>query len=138
MPARILIIEDNPTNMELMVYLLNAFGFTPLTANDGISGVEAARETAPDLIICDVHLPRLDGYGVVAELKQDPALRKIPVLAVTALAMVGDRERLLEAGFDGYIAKPIEPDTFVVQLEEFLDPQRAAGAVRAGRARPPS
>ncbi|NML61731.1 EAL domain-containing protein [Massilia sp. RP-1-19] len=136
MPARILIIEDNPTNMELMVYLLNAFGFTPLTANDGISGIQAARDTAPDLIICDVHLPRLDGYGVVAALKQDPALRAIPVLAVTALAMVGDREKLLEAGFDGYIAKPIEPDTFVVQLEEFLDPQRApaVASVPAGQA----
>ena len=136
MPARILIIEDNPTNMELMVYLLNAFGFTPLTANDGISGIQAARDTAPDLIICDVHLPRLDGYGVVAELKQDPALRHLPVLAVTALAMVGDREKLLEAGFDGYIAKPIEPDTFVVQLEEFLDPQRppAAATLPAGQA----
>ena len=131
MPARILIIEDNPTNMELMVYLLNAFGFTPLTASDGISGIEAARDTSPDLIICDVHLPRLDGYGVVAQLKQDPALRHIPVLAVTALAMVGDRERLLDAGFDGYIAKPIEPDTFVVQLEEFLDPQGAPAAVAA-------
>jgi CheY-like chemotaxis protein len=138
-PARILIIEDNPTNMELMVYLLNAFGFTPLTANDGISGIEAARDTAPDLIICDVHLPRLDGYGVVAQLKQDPALRDIPVLAVTALAMVGDRERLLEAGFDGYIAKPIEPDTFVVQLEEFLEPQRARpDRARPRPARPPS
>ncbi|MBZ2207054.1 EAL domain-containing protein [Massilia soli] len=135
MPARILIIEDNPTNMELMVYLLNAFGFTPLTASDGIGGIEAARETLPDLIICDVHLPRLDGYGVVAQLKQDPALRHIPVLAVTALAMVGDRERLLEAGFDGYIAKPIEPDTFVVQLEEFLAPQPApAPTVSAGQA----
>ncbi|MCC6072873.1 EAL domain-containing protein [Massilia sp. GCM10020059] len=131
MPARILIIEDNPTNMELMVYLLNAFGFTPLTASDGIAGIEAARETDPDLIICDVHLPRLDGYGVVKQLKQDPNLRHIPVLAVTALAMVGDRERLLEAGFDGYIAKPIEPDTFVVQLEEFLDPQREPPAASA-------
>ncbi|HEY0489672.1 MAG TPA: EAL domain-containing protein [Telluria sp.] len=135
MPARILIIEDNPTNMELMVYLLTAFGFTPLTASDGISGIQAARDTSPDLIICDVHLPRLDGYGVVAALKQDPVLRSIPVLAVTALAMVGDRERLLEAGFDGYIAKPIEPDTFVVQLEEFLEPGRApAPAVPTGQA----
>jgi diguanylate cyclase (GGDEF)-like protein/PAS domain S-box-containing protein len=118
--ARILIIEDNPTNMELMVYLLTAFGYTPLMAIDGVSGVETARETLPDLIISDIHLPKLDGYGVVAALKQDPALRHIPVLAVTALAMVGDRERLLAAGFDGYLGKPIEPDTFVAELESFL------------------
>ncbi|MFL6658097.1 MAG: EAL domain-containing protein [Massilia sp.] len=120
MSARILIIEDNPTNMELMVYLLTAFGYTPLTANDGILGVDTARQTNPDLIICDIHLPKLDGYGVVAALKKDEALRHIPVLAVTALAMVGDRERLLAAGFNGYIGKPIEPDTFVSQLEAYL------------------
>lgn len=79
-----------------------------------------ARSELPDLIICDVHLPKLDGYGVVAELKKDPLLSKIPALAVTALAMVGDRERLLEAGFNGYIGKPIEPDLFVAELESFL------------------
>src|SRR5471032_867249 len=106
--------------MELMVYLLRAFGYTPLAAYDGEEGVRMARSELPDLIICDVHLPKLDGYGVVAELKKDPALRKIPALAVTALAMVGDRERLLEAGFNGYIGKPIEPDLFVAELESFL------------------
>ncbi|MDN2703294.1 MULTISPECIES: EAL domain-containing protein [unclassified Janthinobacterium] len=120
MSARILIIEDNATNMELMVYLLRAFGYTPLAAYDGEEGVRMARSELPDLIICDVHLPKLDGYGVVAELKKDPRLRAIPALAVTALAMVGDRERLLEAGFNGYIGKPIEPDLFVAELESFL------------------
>ncbi len=120
MSARILIIEDNPTNMELMVYLLTAFGYTPFSAYDGLSGIETAREVRPDLIICDVHLPKLDGYGVVAALKEDPELKEVPVLAVTALAMVGDRERLLSAGFDGYIGKPIEPDSFVSELEAFL------------------
>ena len=127
--ARILIIEDNPTNMELMVYLLTAFGYTPLMAIDGANGVDTARETKPDLIICDIHLPKLDGYGVVDALKADPALRHIPVLAVTALAMVGDRERLLAAGFDGYIGKPIEPDTFVAELESFLARPGAAPAL---------
>ena len=118
--ARILIIEDNPTNMELMSYLLTAFGHTPLMAFDGESGVRMAREQRPDLILCDVYLPKLDGYGVVAALKGDPGLRAIPVLAATALAMVGDRERLMEAGFDGYLAKPIEPEQFVGQLAPFL------------------
>ena len=132
--ARILIIEDNATNMELMVYLLTAFGYTPLSATDGLQCIATARETHPDLIICDVHLPRLDGYGVVRALKDDPALARIPVLAVTALAMVGDRERLLEAGFDGYIGKPIEPDTFVAELEAFLPRQDSAPAPSASKA----
>jgi diguanylate cyclase (GGDEF)-like protein/PAS domain S-box-containing protein len=132
--ARILVIEDNSTNMELMVYLLTAFGYTPLSAYDGVSGVESARAHAPDLIVCDVHLPKLDGYGVVQALKADAALRHIPVLAVTALAMVGDRERLLAAGFDGYIGKPIEPDTFIAELETFLPPPMAAVPARAEQA----
>jgi CheY-like chemotaxis protein len=118
--ARILIIEDNPASMELMAYLLGAFGHTALMAFDGDSGVRIAREQRPDLILCDAHLPRLDGYGVVRVLKADPVLCKIPVLVVTALAMVGDRERLIEAGFDGYIGKPIEPEQFVAELAPFL------------------
>jgi two-component system cell cycle response regulator len=120
--ARILIIEDNPTNMELMSYLLTAFGHTPLMAFDGESGVRLAQAELPDLILCDVHLPKLDGYGVVAQLKADPQLRRTPLLAVTALAMLGDRERLLAAGFDGYIGKPIEPEQFVGELGPFLAP----------------
>lgn len=120
MSARILIIEDNPANMELMVYLLKAFGHAPLFAHDGMEGIEAARRDLPDLIICDVNLPKMDGYGVVRNLKSHPALRAIPVIAVTALAMVGDREKLLDAGFDGYIGKPIEPETFVGQVEKFM------------------
>jgi two-component system cell cycle response regulator len=124
--ARILIIEDNPTNMELMSYLLTAFGHTPLMAFDGESGVRQAREELPDLILCDVHLPKLDGYGVAGMLKADARLRAIPLLAVTALAMVGDRERLMQAGFDGYIGKPIEPEQFVAELEPFLPAARAA------------
>ena len=119
-PARILVIEDNPDNLELMVDLLEAFGYAPLTASDGEEGYDAALAQRPDLVICDVHLPKLDGYGVVRQLKDDSALRTIPVLAVTALAMVGDRDRMLAAGFDGYISKPIEPGTFVGEIETFL------------------
>jgi two-component system cell cycle response regulator len=128
--ARILIIEDNPTNMELMSYLLTAFGHTPLMAFDGESGVRQARDELPDLILCDVHLPKLDGYGVIGMLKAEPRLRAIPVLAVTALAMVGDRERLMQAGFDGYIGKPIEPEQFGAELEPFLAAARAAAPAR--------
>lgn len=124
--ARILIIEDNPANAELMAYLLTAFGHEPLTAHDGESGLALARAQRPDLILCDVYLPGLDGYGVVRALRADPALDRTPVLAATALAMDGDRERLLEAGFNGYISKPIEPDRFVPELEQWL-PARATG-----------
>lgn len=118
--SRILIIEDNADNLELMTYLLKALGHTPLTAGDGEEGLEAARRNAPDLIICDLQLPRMDGYGVIQRLKGHPALRAIPVVAVTAYAMVGDRDRVLAAGFDGYIPKPIAPETFVGQIEVFL------------------
>lgn len=118
--ARILIIEDNPANIELMSFLLSAYGHAPLSAADGPRGVAAARSERPDLIACDVNLPGMDGFAVLAELKGDPALAGVPILAVTALAMTGDREKVLAAGFDGYISKPIEPESFVAELEAFL------------------
>jgi CheY-like chemotaxis protein len=120
MPARILVIEDNSTNLDLMTYLLSAFGHTPLTAHDGEEGLQAAQRETPDLIVCDLQLPRLNGYEVARWLKSHPSLRAIPLVAVTALAMVGDRDKVLAAGFDGYIAKPIDPQTFVGQVERFL------------------
>ena len=118
--AKILVIEDNPTNLQLMVYLLQAFGHTPLEAMDGETGLDLIRREPPDLVLCDIHLPDTDGFGVAQQLKHDPALHAIPLVAVTALAMVGDRDRILSAGFDGYITKPITPETFVGQVEAFL------------------
>jgi two-component system cell cycle response regulator len=126
MPARILLIEDNPDNLDLMTYLLMAFGYTAFAATDGAAGLAAVRRESPDLIICDVQLPVLDGLEVARRLKSDPLLRTIPLVAVTALAMVGDRDRVLATGFDGYIAKPINPETFVRQMEAFLPPDRHA------------
>jgi CheY-like chemotaxis protein len=120
MSYRILIIEDNPTNLQLMAYLLGSFGHTVLTAGDGEEGLELARRNSPDLIVCDVQLPVLDGYAVARHIRNHPALRAIPLVAVTALAMVGDRDRVLASGFDGYLAKPIAPRTFVSQVEAFL------------------
>jgi two-component system cell cycle response regulator len=120
MSARILVIEDNATNLDLMAYLLTAFGHTPLTALDGEKGLLAAQRERPDLIICDIQLPTLDGFEVARWLKSHPDLRTIPLIAVTALAMVGDRDKVLAAGFDGYIAKPIDLQTFVEQVEGFL------------------
>jgi len=134
--ARILIIEDNPANIELMSFLLSAYGHAPLSAADGPRGVAAARSERPDLIACDVNLPGMDGFAVLAELKGDPALAGVPILAVTALAMTGDREKVLAAGFDGYISKPIEPESFVAELEAFLT-TAPASAPAAAAAPPP-
>ena len=120
MSARILVIEDNSANLELMVYLLEAFGYEALTALDGERGLDLARSENPDLILCDVHLPKLDGYEVAARLKSDPRLCRIPLVAVTALAMVGDRNRVLAAGFDAYIAKPIVPEMFVLEVGNYI------------------
>ena len=120
MSAKILIIEDNLANLELMSYLLRAFGHHTLSASDGIAGLEAARSDSPDLIVCDIQIPGISGLEVARRLKVDPVLGKIPLIAVTAFAMVGDRDKVMAAGFDGYITKPIEPKRFVRQLEAFL------------------
>jgi two-component system cell cycle response regulator len=103
-----------------MVYLLQYFGHDLLEARDGKEGVEAARREQPDLILMDVHMPGIDGYEAVREIGKHTSLRNIPLVAVTALAMVGDREKVLAGGFSGYIAKPINPETFVSQVEAFL------------------
>lgn len=130
MSARILIIEDNQTNLDLMVYLLRSFGHTPLLARGGVEGIEVAHREALDLIICDMQMPGMDGYEVARQLKNDAHLDQVPLVAVTALAMVGDRDRVLAAGFDGYIVKPIAPRTFVQQIESFLQPPPPNGGKR--------
>jgi CheY-like chemotaxis protein len=107
-----------------MVYLLQAFGHTPLEALDGETGLELTRRELPDLVLCDIHLPGIDGFGVARQLKGHPALSVIPLVAVTALAMVGDRDRIISAGFNGYIPKPISPETFIGQVEMFLPNHR--------------
>lgn len=128
MSARILIIEDNRPNLDLMVYLLNAFGYETVEAINGTQGLEAVREHRLDLIVCDIQLPGMDGYELVRLFKDDPSLDGVPVIAVSALAMVGDRERILSTGFDGYIAKPITPTEFVQSLEHYLPAeQRSLG-----------
>lgn len=120
MRARILIIEDNPANLELMRYLLQSFGHTVLTAADGEIGVAMVRKERPDLVLCDVQLPKLDGIGVARAVRSDPQLRDVPLIAVTAFAMVGDRDKMLQAGFDGYLPKPITPENFLSDIESFL------------------
>jgi two-component system cell cycle response regulator len=120
MSARILVIEDNATNLELMTYLLNAYGHTTIVARDGAAGVAEAKARPCDLIISDIHLPVMDGYEVARRLRGDRNLARVPLIAVTALAMVGDQEKIQSAGFDGYLAKPISAEQFVEQIERYL------------------
>ena len=120
MPARILVIEDNFANLELMAYLLKAYGHAVITARDGEEGLASALRELPDLVVCDIQMPRMDGYEVACRAKHDIKLQAIPLIAVTALAMVGDRDKVLATGFDGYIAKPIDPERFVAEIENFL------------------
>lgn len=122
MAARILIAEDHPASLELLRYLLSASGYDILSAEDGEAALELARRHTPDLIICDLQMPKKNGYEVVGELKRDSALATIPVVAVTAFSMIGDREQVLAAGFDGYLSKPIEPEAFVALIEQYLPP----------------
>jgi two-component system cell cycle response regulator len=118
--ARILVIEDNSANLELMSYLLRSSGHQLFAASDGFEGIAVAQRERPDLIICDVQLPDIDGFEVTRRLAADRILGSIPRVAVTAYAMVGDRERVLAGGFDAYVAKPIDPETFVAGIEAVL------------------
>ena len=122
--ARILIIEDNPANMQLMVYLLRAFGHDTMEAAEGEAGLKTAQQALPDLILCDLQMPGIDGYEVARRLRLEPKLRATSLVAVTAYAMAGDREKVLAAGFNGYIAKPINSEQFVQQVEIFRPPEK--------------
>jgi two-component system cell cycle response regulator len=127
MGRRVLVVEDNPTNRALMEYLLRAYGHTVLSATDGLEGIACARRESPDVILMDLQMPNMNGFEAVRVLKAQPALSRVPIVAVTASAMVGDRDKILSSGFDGYISKPITPETFVDQVQAFL----SAAAQRA-------
>jgi two-component system cell cycle response regulator DivK len=114
--ATVLIVEDNPANMTLAVFLLQSVGHTVVSATDAEAGLTAARARQPDLILMDIQLPGMDGLEATALLKHDEATRAIPVIALTALAMKGDEERIRAAGCDGYIAKPIRYQEFLATI----------------------
>jgi CheY-like chemotaxis protein len=120
--ARMLVVEDQAENLDLMVYLLTAFGHEALVARDGAEGLTVVTRERPDLVVMDLQMPLVDGYEAASRLKKDPELSAIPLVAVTAYAMVGDRERIMAAGFDGYLTKPIDPTVFVRELERYLIP----------------
>ena len=118
--ARILVIEDNAANMTLAALVLQSAGHSVLSATDAETGLTLAREEGPDLILMDIQLPGMDGLAATALLKRDSATRAIPVIALTALAMKGDEERIRAAGCDGYIAKPMRYHDFLTTIAAHL------------------
>ncbi len=117
---KILYIEDNEQNLYLVTFLLTRHGYNVLSARDGQSGIAEAANNKPDLILLDIQLPSMDGYAVARSLRNNKDLSHVPIVAITSYAMVGDREKALESGCIGYIEKPINPDTFVVEIERYL------------------
>lgn len=120
MRGRILYIEDNEQNLYLITYLLKASDYEVLQARSGEEGIGMAGERLPDLILLDIQLPGMDGYEIARRIRTNPDLRQVPIVAVTSYAMVGDKEKALAAGCDGYIEKPIDPITFLSQMEAHL------------------
>ena len=121
--GRILVVEDNDMNMQLVEFLLEEGGYDIVKATSGEEALAATRDpsaSAPDLILMDIHLPGMDGLSVVREMKSDPRTAGVPILALTAHAMRGDRDRFLEAGCDGYISKPIDVKTFLASIEQYM------------------
>jgi two-component system, cell cycle response regulator len=118
--THILIIEDNAKDLEMMRNLLEAFNYRTSVAWDCEGAIQAARAPRPDLILCDARAPSINGYEVARRIRADPELALIPVIAVTAPAMVGDSDKVLAAGFSGCLVKPIDPETFVAQVKAFL------------------
>jgi two-component system, cell cycle response regulator DivK len=118
--ARILLIEDNEQNRYLATFLLERRGHEVTPACDGAMGMDLAGRLLPQLILLDIQLPVMDGYAVARGLRSIPALQDTPIVAVTSYAMPGDREKAIAAGCNGYIEKPIDPETFVTEVERYL------------------
>lgn len=127
MKTKILVIEDNEQNLYLITYILEKYGFEVIQACDGRKGIEMAKKNTPNLILLDIQLPGIDGYAVARELRKNMGKKGIPIVAVTSYAMVGDHEKALEAGCTGYIKKPINPDTFISEIEQHLPNQSSEG-----------
>lgn len=119
MSRTILQIEDNAQNRYLAEYLLSRHGYHVVSAGDGVEGIAMALSLRPDLILLDIQLPRMHGYDVARALRELPELQQVPIVAVTSYAMSGDREKSLAAGCNGYIEKPINPETFAAEIGQF-------------------
>jgi two-component system cell cycle response regulator DivK len=125
MSAKILLVEDNEQNRYLATFLLERAGHTVRHALDGTHAIRMAGEEKPDLVLMDIQMPEMDGYEAAIKLRAVPGLEEIPLVAVTSYAMPGEREHAMQLGFVGYIEKPIETETFVAQISQFLPPKPA-------------
>jgi CheY-like chemotaxis protein len=117
---KILVVEDNENNRYMMKFLLEENGYQVIEAKDGVEGVKMAVIEKPDLILMDIQLPLLDGYKATKQIKANKKTCNIPIIAVTSYAMVGDREKILKAGCNGYIEKPINPEIFIEEVKQYL------------------
>ena len=124
---RVLLVEDNEDNFELVRFLLERAGFEVLAGHDGQEALDIARKEVPDLILMDLSLPGIDGWTAARELKDDPNTSQIPLLALTAHTLPGDRKRAMESGFDGYISKPIDVVHFGESITKTLQTRQADG-----------
>lgn len=122
----VLIAEDSPVNRELLRELLELRDYVVLEAGDGEQALRRIAEAKPDILLLDLNMPVLDGYGAIARIRQDSVLQSLPVLAVTANAMHGDREKILAAGFNGYLSKPISSKALFEEIERLLKPRNQA------------
>jgi two-component system cell cycle response regulator DivK len=126
MKPKILVIEDNEQNLYLITFILEKNGFSVIAARDGREGIDKACGETPALILLDIQLPLMDGYEVARRLREIDAMKEIPIIAVTSYAMVGDREKSLDAGCTGYMEKPINPVTFMDEISKYLPVQGAS------------
>jgi CheY-like chemotaxis protein len=117
---RILVAEDNAVNRELLRELLEARGYTVFEACDGQEALHMIEQAQPELLLLDIGMPVLDGFGVIRKIRENPLLAMLPVVAVTAYAMRGDREKILSSGFDGYLSKPLNPSSLAEELDRLL------------------
>lgn len=120
MKRRILLIEDNYQNRYMITFLLEKHGYEVIQAEDGATGIDLAAKVKPNMILLDIQLPNMDGYSVARALRKDPSLNSVPIVAVTSFAMFNDREKALGAGCDGYLEKPVNPETFIGDIERFM------------------
>ncbi|QEM68803.1 response regulator [Geobacter sp. FeAm09] len=120
MKKKVLVIEDNEQNLYLVTFILERYGYEVSAARDGGAGIDLAAQLKPDIILLDIQLPIMDGYAVAQRLRANAALDRVPIIAVTSYAMAGDREKAIAAGCNGYIEKPINPESFMQQIEQYL------------------
>lgn len=120
MAHTVLLIEDNEQNRYLATFMLERHGYTVVSASDGMQGIALAATVGASMILLDIQLPLMNGYDVARALRRNAQLQHVPIIAVTSYALAGDREKALASGCNGYIEKPIDPDTFIAELQTFL------------------